>query len=520
MKKICSFLLVIAMLFAMTVTAHGVRMTLSDDSDFLYIEGTKTMPDFDNRFKDVKEIYFSDCVIDENLSSSDMPKLNKIVFDNCEFDIRRLRLPDTIKELTFKEKIFEDISFVNYLSKLNKIEVYNCELKNLEAFSGADKIKEVCFYTCTIGSLNGIEGMTSIEYLSIDDTKIEAINGIEKLTNLKYLSLIGSAVKDISLLKNMNITQLNVDDCVNIKSLDPVMQMPSLENLFADNCEMAVSEKLIDYLAKNDISSNLNKNSLKIKNDIKKIYKSIIKKGMTEEEIIGTIVKYVCEKITYDINVDFDSDLSFKYGDNRLKYALAGKGCCTNYTTLATALFREAGIECYEISGENHVWNLVKLGKYHYWLDCTWIDTDGKEKLSDSSWFMASDNSFVSAHRYFSLPSSVYLNANSFDGTYKQSREFYLGTSPITEEKLNENATEEESTTEEETTEETTVPDEETEVTTEEQTTKYKGSMWYTETFIDEDEGKTMGKVVVIVFSISAVVVGAFFVIRKIREGY
>ncbi len=519
MKKICSFFLVIAMLLAMTITAIGAQgsLKLSSDKTFLHIGNADTMPDLsDSRYDLVTELYFTNCVIDKNLSFRNVGQVEKITFENCEFKVGKLRLPETVKEIIFDEALFKDMSFANILSKLKRIKVYNCNFDNLEKFSSANNLQELVVNYCSIGSLKGIEGMESLTDLNLDYTKVEKTDGIEKLSNLDFLSMRNSSVRDVSNLKNLKLTYLNVDNCVNIESLDVVTTLPELEDLFADNCEMAVTEKLVNYIEKSDISSNLGRESLKIKNQVKKIYKSIIKKGMSKEEIIGTVVKYVCDNISYDKKAQNDDRLYKQYNDNRLKFALSGKGICENYTTLITVLLEESGIRCYEVESEERSWNLVETDGHYYWLDAEKIDNSKVKKIGDSDWFMMSGLSLPESHDFVSLPSSAYLKQDCFDVRYKQTKEFVLGEMPSVNEPGEEEKTEEVNSQEEETVE--TIVSEEAEEITEEETTKYERPKWYTETFIDEDEGKTMGKVIVTVFVVLAAVAGTFIIVMRKKQ--
>ena len=520
MKKVCSLLLVFIILLTTSVSAGAAaKVKLSSDRTFLHIESADTLPEFDERFSSVTEIYFTDCVIDKNLLLWGSNEIEKMTFENCEFKVGRLRLPENVKEIIFEDTLFRGMSFANILSKLKKIKVYNCNFDNLEKFSSANNLEELVINYCSIGSLKGIEGLKSLTDLNLDYTKVEKISGVENLGNLDFLSMKNSSVRDVSGLKNLKLKYLNVDNCSDIDNLDVVTELPELEDLFADNCEMAVTEKLVSYLEKSDVSSNLNRESLKIKNQVRKIYKSIIKKNMTKEEIIGNVVAYVCNSISYDKKAEKDDRLYKQYNDNRLKFALSGKGVSENYTALTTALLKEGGIRCYEVESEESIWNLVESGGNYYWLDSAEIDKSGVKNIGDSDWFMKSGLSLPETHSVVSLPSSAYLNQEGFNGQYKQTKDFVLGKLPSVN-LADEEETEEETSQEETTAGEETTISEETEKTTEEETTKYERPRWYTETFIDEDEGKTMGKIVVAVFSALAVFIGAFFIIRRYREKY
>lgn len=523
MKKVCSLLLVFIILLTTAVSVGAAaRVKLSSDMKFLHIENADALPEFDERFSSVKEIYFTDCVINKNLLLWAGGKVEKITFDNCKYKVSTLSFPEGTREVTFENTISDNMYFLGELSKLKKISVHNCKIGSLEMFSKADTVENVSFNSCTIGSLKGIDGMKALKSLGFNSTKIDTTSGIEKLSNLEYLTLKDSSVREVSNLQGLNIRYLNIDNCVNIKNLDVITTFPKLEQLFADNCEMAVTEKLISYLEKNDIKTNLNRESLEIKNHVRKIYKTIIKKGMTKEEIIGTVVAYVCDNISYDKKAESDERLYKKYRENRLKFALSGRGVDVNYATFTTVLLNEAGINCYEVEGEEKIWNLVEADGSHYWLDVAEIDKSKTKKLGDSDWFMMSGNVLPQSRSYSSLPSPAYINPGSMESTYNQTIDFVLGKSiTVSKPGEDETVTEEESATEEEsTTEEETTTSEVTEEITEEETVTKERPRWYTETFIDEDEGKTMGKIVVAVFSALAVFIGAFFIIRRYREKY
>ena len=285
MKKVCSLLLVFVILLTTAATVGAAaRVKLSSDQKFLHIENADALPDFDERFSSVKEIYFTNCVIDKNLLFWGSSKIEKITFDNCTYKASTLSFPDGTSEVVFEDTVADSMYFLGELSKLKKISVHNCKIRNLEAFSKAATIENLSFNSCTIGSLKGIDGMKALKSLDFGSTKIDTTSGIEKLSNLEYLTLKNSSVREVSKLQGMNIRYLNIDNCVNIKNLDVITKLPKLEQLFADNCEMAVTEKLISHLEKNDIKTNLNRESLEIKNHVRKIYKSIIKKGMTKRK--------------------------------------------------------------------------------------------------------------------------------------------------------------------------------------------------------------------------------------------
>lgn len=106
---------------------------------------------------------------------------------------------------------------------------------------------------------------------------------------------------------------------------------------------------------------------------VDKTVKSILKKKkikkMKPYKKVRTIHDFIVENASYDITYKNDS----AYDNLILKSSV-----CHGYAVLAYKMLKEAGIPCRIITGESrgegHAWNIVKLGKKWYNLDCTWDD--------------------------------------------------------------------------------------------------------------------------------------------------
>ena len=77
-------------------------------------------------------------------------------------------------------------------------------------------------------------------------------------------------------------------------------------------------------------------------------------------------------------NCVYDGDNVYYSAESLL---LHGTGVCNSYTRAYALLLREAGIDCYRVSGyvngkpsSGHAWNAVKLDGKWYLVDCTWDD--------------------------------------------------------------------------------------------------------------------------------------------------
>ncbi len=88
----------------------------------------------------------------------------------------------------------------------------------------------------------------------------------------------------------------------------------------------------------------------------------------------GVIYDYITDNVVYDYDTLEDDSYTLKY----TAYAalINGTSVCQGYATLYYRLARECGLETRVITGksfgENHAWNIVKMGDYYYYLDSTW----------------------------------------------------------------------------------------------------------------------------------------------------
>ena len=79
-----------------------------------------------------------------------------------------------------------------------------------------------------------------------------------------------------------------------------------------------------------------------------------------------------------------------------------GRGICMSYALAYQRILQEMKIPCFYIKGENHAWNMVKIGKYWYNVDVTWDDAGGGYR-----YFLKSDADFLGHKR----PNTTWLKS-------------------------------------------------------------------------------------------------------------
>lgn len=128
---------------------------------------------------------------------------------------------------------------------------------------------------------------------------------------------------------------------------------------------------------------------------VNKKVKSILKKmnlsQKTSYEKVKLIHDYIVNNITYDTTYT-------KY--NAYDALVHKTSVCQGYSLLTYKMLTEAGVPVRIITGfgdgEAHAWNIVKIGKVWYNLDCTWDDpiTSNGRPMIQYDYFLKSEKDF------------------------------------------------------------------------------------------------------------------------------
>lgn len=129
------------------------------------------------------------------------------------------------------------------------------------------------------------------------------------------------------------------------------------------------------------------------------------------EEILavarGLQSAYEKEQFLHDVLVArVDYDLSARMNQSAYSALVLGKSVCAGYARAFQYLMQQVGIPCYYCTGyagEDHAWNIVKLGGTYSNVDVTWDDTDP----STYDYYNKSDKDYASTHVRTDL--AVYL---------------------------------------------------------------------------------------------------------------
>lgn len=138
----------------------------------------------------------------------------------------------------------------------------------------------------------------------------------------------------------------------------------------------------------NDLTEDLDGNSIKLGNEANRILTQVQNLG-TEQEIEKAIHDILIAEVEYDKGADVNQSV--------YSAMVNKKSVCAGYARALQYLMQRLGIPCYYCTGytgEDHAWNIVKLGDSYYNVDVTWDDTPGGEY----DYYNKTDQEFSDTH--------------------------------------------------------------------------------------------------------------------------
>ena len=137
----------------------------------------------------------------------------------------------------------------------------------------------------------------------------------------------------------------------------------------------------VQYDTAGEVTVNITKlyseqDILNIQTEIERIWKTIVTKDMTNEDIIYAFHDYIINNTKYD--EAYEEEL--KHGKTTHQASKAngplfeGYAICSGYTDVMSLLLDRLNIVNYKVASDSHVWNAVYLNDKWVHLDLTWDD--------------------------------------------------------------------------------------------------------------------------------------------------
>lgn len=99
------------------------------------------------------------------------------------------------------------------------------------------------------------------------------------------------------------------------------------------------------------------------------------KKKLSDYELIKEIHDYICNSTTYDYDaIESNSPKGFENSYSAYGALITGECVCQGYALAFYRICRELGYSVRFSYSDLHAWNLIKLDKNYYFVDCTWDD--------------------------------------------------------------------------------------------------------------------------------------------------
>lgn len=351
---------------------------------------------------EVRDLCLDNCTI-TNPSLLSRYSVESIIIDNCLIKAESLKFNKKVSLVRLMNYKNTDMSFLEGNS-FERFWLELCEFDDLEFLKYLKNVEDIFIGDCSLGSIRGIEKAKGLTYLKFSGVGIEDLSPLKDNKMLDTLELEQTCVNDLSPLESTNIRRLYFSDAP-IKSLQPLTKMKNLTIAWGENNEMFYDKEIVDALnSKREDLYEYAEDSAEIQDKVRKLAKSLVNDSMTYEQKIRKITEYVAYHIEYDYeHYSLEDEISTEYNMHKLRYALKGKGVCANYAGLCDALFRECGIECYLQSGDNHIWNVVKIDDDYRIVDATFINAEG---FLESNYLAKFEDYSCNPNSY---PSSVYL---------------------------------------------------------------------------------------------------------------
>lgn len=280
-------------------------------------------------------------------------------------------------------------------STLKKSVIYQSDL---------DKIEKVYLQNTMLKNIDDFSKFNNLKVIDISGNLVSDISSLRNLENLKVLTLFDNRVSDLEPLRNLKLTSLNISSN-KIRSIDPILQMDSLEELFMGGTLVTSIEgidklinlkkvnisnmplKSFDYILNNQDKMEIYYNNyytsleqyIETCTKAQKIVKSLTTTKMTDLQR---------EKVLHDylvLNTEYkhtrDTDLGFLLRSVAYGPLIKGEAVCGGYTDAMTMLLAYSDISSRKVTGtangEGHAWNIVEIDGVFYFLDATWNDVSG-----------------------------------------------------------------------------------------------------------------------------------------------
>ncbi len=226
-------------------------------------EGITDLSALKNTAETIRTVSFNGCSVSDISFAEDLTDIYSFYADsNGITDIAALEKCNSLQIISINNNSIDSLIPLSNCSQLSEVYANSNKLTSLKGLEKAIRLEKLEADNNIIGSLEGLNNATILEKLSLRDNDLTLISSEiigKSAETLNELHIDGNPVSDFSpigTLKKLNI--LTLDNCDNLKSLDFLEDILSLEWLSAANCSVFSINGLQNCTALNylDLGSN------------------------------------------------------------------------------------------------------------------------------------------------------------------------------------------------------------------------------------------------------------------------
>ncbi len=191
------------------------------------------------------ELYINGNPISDISLLRDIPTLTLLDAGNTKVTDLSPLAGSKIRSLFLFDAPIADYSPLLEMSQLEALKVNRLDKEGIAVCSQLTQIVSLDIHkTPAITDLTPVSGMTNLNFLGLIDDGITDISGVGRYSNLDFLCLIGNPISDLSDLislpriKGLNIAGMSLSD------YSFITQIPTLENVYCNEQQKQIIEKL------------------------------------------------------------------------------------------------------------------------------------------------------------------------------------------------------------------------------------------------------------------------------------
>ncbi len=196
---------------------------------------------------------------------SELTELKVLNISNTKIeDLFPIRTLTNLETLHLSNTKVEDLQAIKYAIKITELDIGGTAVLNLQPISGFRNLTHLDFKNTQILELADLKGIASLRALDCSNSQLSSLEGIEGLKRLRNLDLSRTFVSSLEPTRGLDsLRELRLDRTLvidlgplesqsylkilsfnetRIGSLKPIMDLPAIERVYADNTPISVEE--------------------------------------------------------------------------------------------------------------------------------------------------------------------------------------------------------------------------------------------------------------------------------------